>query len=148
MTFALELDIAETPTAVFDFVADFATTPQWYSAVQRVERVRGTGGIGTQYDIYRNLPTGPAVNLVHVTSYLAGREVTFTSVSGPTPFQYRYRIQPRGSETRLQLEGTISAQGLPGIAAAFAPLAERLFKRGMHDNLRTLAAILERKSPH
>lgn len=144
MTFTLDLDIAATPEKVFSFVADFATTPQWYSAVQRVERVRGAVGVGTQYAVHRQLPTGAAVNTVEVTSYLAGQEITFTSIDGPTPFTYQYRVQPARHGTRLQLEGTISAAGLPGPARLLGPVAEQLFKRGMRDNLGTLKEMLQR----
>jgi uncharacterized protein YndB with AHSA1/START domain len=144
MTFRLDLDIVAPAARVFDFVADFTTVPQWYSAVQRVERTTGTSGLGTQYDVYRNLPGGPVRNEVAVTDFTDGEAVTFTSMSGPTPFVYRYIVEPVNDLTRLTLEATISAAGLPGPAAYLGPLAERLFKRGMRENLRTLAAILER----
>jgi uncharacterized protein YndB with AHSA1/START domain len=145
MTFELSLDVNATPTRVFDFVADFTTMPRWYSAVRRVERVEGTSGLGTRYEVYRELPGGAARNDVAITSYSEGEEVTFTSLSGPTPFVYRYRVQPLREATRLTLDGTISAAGLPGPAALLGPLAEGLFKRGMRDNLGALAAILEQK---
>jgi len=45
MTFQLTLDIAAPPAEVFDFVADFTTMPEWYSAVQRVQRIDGSGGL-------------------------------------------------------------------------------------------------------
>lgn len=143
MTFTLNLDIIAPPSRVFEFVADFTTMPRWYSAVQRVQRVEGTGGLGTRYEVYRELPGGTARNEVAITSYSGGEEVTFTSLSGPTPFVYRYRVQPVEDSTRLTLEGTISPSGLPGPAAHLGPLAEGLFKRGMRSNLGTLTRILE-----
>jgi uncharacterized protein YndB with AHSA1/START domain len=144
MTFQLSLGIAVSPASVFDFVADFTTMPQWYSAVQRVERIDGTRGLGTRYEVYRQLPGGPARNEVEITAYESGREVTFTSVSGPTPFVYRYLVEPDGDATNLTLEGTISGTGLTGPAALLGPLAEGLFKRGMRDNLGELKKVLER----
>lgn len=143
MTFTLNLDIIAPPSRVFEFVADFTTMPRWYSAVQRVQRVEGTGGLGTRYEVYRDLPGGTARNEVAITSYSGGEEVTFTSLSGPTPFVYQYRVQPVEDSTRLTLEGTISPSGLPGPAAHLGPLAEGLFKRGMRNNLGTLTRILE-----
>jgi hypothetical protein len=65
-------------------------------------------------------------------------------MSGPTPFVYRYLIEPDNDATRLTLEGTISGSGLTGPAALLGPLAEGLFKRGMRDNLGVLKEILER----
>ena len=144
MTFQLSLDIAASPTTVFDFVAEFTTMPRWYSAVQRVERMGSTSGVGTRYDVHRHLPGGAARNEVKITSYESGREVTFTSLSGPTPFVYRYLVEPDGNATRLTLEGTISGAGLTGPSALLGPLAEGLFKRGMRDNLGVLKEILER----
>jgi hypothetical protein len=144
MTFRLNLDVAASPASVFDFVADFTTVPQWYSAVERVEPIHGTGSLGTLYRVYRNLPGGPVQNDVSVTSFSEGHEVTFTSVSGPTPFVYRYIVEPAREVTRLTLEGTISLAGLRGPAARLGPVAEHLFRRGMRDNMRSLGAILER----
>ena len=143
MTFQLNIDIIAPPARVFEFVADLTTMPRWYSAVKRVQRVEGTGGLGTRYEVHRDLPGGAALNDVAITSYSDGEEVTFTSLSGPTPFVYRYRVQPSRDATRLTLEGTISASGLPGPAGLVGPLAEGLFKRGMRDNLGTLTKILE-----
>lgn len=144
MTFQLTLDVAATPATVFDFVADFTTMPRWYSAVQRVERMGSTIGQGARYEVHRQPPGGAARNEVEITAYETGREVTFTSLSGPTPFVYRYLVEPDSNATRLTLEGTISGAGLPAPAALFGPLAEGLFKRGMRDNLGVLKEILER----
>lgn len=144
MTFQLALDIAASPADVFTFVADFTTMPRWYSAVQRVERTEEANGLGARYEVHRQLPGGPVQNEVEVTSYEDGREVTFTSLSGPTPFVYRYLVEPDNDGSRLTLEGTISGAGLPGPAALLGPLAERIFKHGMRDNLAVLKDILER----
>ena len=143
MSFQLSLTIAASPATVFDFVADFTTTPKWYSAVQRVERIGSTTGLGTRYVVHRHLPGVAARNEVEVSSYESGRQVTFTSLSGPTPFVYRYLVEPDGNATRLTLEGTISGAGLAGPAALLGPLAEGLFKRGMRDNLGVLKKTLE-----
>lgn len=144
MSFQLSLDIAASPITVFNFVADFTTMPRWYSAVQRVERRGSTSGVGTRYQVHRQLPGGAARNEVEITNYETGREVTFTSQSGPTPFVYRYLAEPDGNATRLTLDATISGAGLTGPAALLGPLAEGLFKRGMRDNLGALKEILER----
>ncbi|WP_066945189.1 SRPBCC family protein [Streptomyces lushanensis] len=143
MTFELSLDVTAPPAGVFAFIADFTTMPRWYSAVQRVRRFEGTGGLGTRYEVHRDLPGGAVLNEVAITGYSDGDEVTFTSLSGPTPFVYRYRVRPLQDATRLIFEGTISAAGLPGPAGYLGPLAEGIFKHGMRDNLRTLKRILE-----
>lgn len=144
MTFTLDLEIATPLEKVFDFIADFTNTPKWYSAVQRVERVSGSGRLGTLYEVHRQLPSGAVVNTVAVTSYIEGQEITFASVEGPTPFTYRYQVRSTPNGTTLELEGSISADGLPGPARLLGPLAERLFKNGMRENLGALKQILQR----
>ena len=143
MTFQLSLDIAAPPITVFDFIADFTNMTRWYSAVVRVERVGDATGPGALYEVDRQLPGRAARNLVRIETYQCGREVTFRSLNGPTPFVYRYLVEPNSSASRLTLEGTITGEGLPGPAALVGPLAERLFKSGMRDNLGVLKEILE-----
>lgn len=146
MAFHLTTAIAAAPAAVFDFVADLSTMPQWYSAVESVHLVDGSSLRDARYVVHRSLPTGAARNEVRVASYIPHTEITFSSVSGPTPFTYRYRVSPAPPGTLLQLDGTITAAGLPGPAALLGPLAERIFGRGMRDNLRQLKTIVERNN--
>jgi hypothetical protein len=53
------------------------------------------------------------------------------------------RVEPNGQGSRLVLDGSISAEGLPGPAAHLGPLAGRLFKQGMKKNLQVLTRVLE-----
>ena len=126
MTFAVDLDVAATPAEVFRFIADFANAPKWYSAVKRVERPNGVGGVGTRYAGHRQLPSGAVTNDVIVDSYIDGQEITFTSVNGPTPFTYKHRIQSAPHGARLQLEGTISLSGLPRLGTSLAAVARTI----------------------
>lgn len=143
MPFNVELSIAALPKKVFDFVSDFNTMSQWYSAIQRVKRIHGSGGVGTRYLVYRDLPGGRVENEVEISSMIDGKEVTFTSRRGPTPFIYRYLVESDGAGTHLILNGTISGDGLTGPLALLAPMAERLFKNGMRKNLDRLRQLLE-----
>ena len=144
MAFTLNLDVAASPEDVFSFIADFANTSLWYEAVQRVERVSGAGGVGTEYAVHRQLPSGPVLNQVRVTTFVDGQEITFTSMSGPTPFVYRYLVHAAPGGTQLELKGSINADGLPGPARLFGSVAEKLFKRGMKVNIGVLKQLLER----
>lgn len=138
MSFEILQEVRRPPMRVFEYVADAANMPHWYEAVVSVEPVTGT-----RFRMVRALPGGPAVNEVELATCLPGEEVTFVSVSGPTPFRYDYRFTPTATGTRLTLHGQISAEGLPGPGRHFGGLAERLFKQGMGSNLRTLARLLE-----
>ena len=143
--FTIEIDIDRPPQVVFDYLADFENIPTWYSAVERVDKLTpGSVAAGARYRMRRSLPSGPAVNDVEVTEFVANSAITLASQSGPTPFTYRYRLSPAGQKTRLRLDGEISGAGLGGVFALLAPLAPRLFERGMRANLATLKRVLEK----
>jgi hypothetical protein len=46
-------------------------------------------------------------------------------------------------KTRLQLEGRITGEGLPGPLSHIDVVVTQLFKRGMGDNLRKLKQLIE-----
>src|SRR4051794_32870200 len=117
MAFRISLDIGRTPSEVFAFVADVRNMPNWYEAVEEVTvQTPGPVGIGTRFHMVRSFPSGIAHNDVDVRSFQRDRAVTFTSVDGPTPFEYRYGFEPTSSGTRLTLDGQISGAGLLGLA--------------------------------
>jgi uncharacterized protein YndB with AHSA1/START domain len=143
MSFQISLDIHRSPSDVFAFIADFRNMPRWYEAVKSVTAITtGPVNTGAQFHMMRALPGGPARNTVEITSYTRD-EITFASTSGPTPFQYTYRLEPTAAGTRLTLHGEISAKDLPGPAAHLGGLANQLFKQGMKKNLQVLKRILE-----
>ena len=144
MSFQISLDIRRSPSDVFAFIADFRNMPRWYEAVEQVTATTSaSAGTGTQFRMVRSLPGGPAHNDVEVTTYQPDSEVAFASINGPTPFHYRYQVQPTDTGTRLTLHGDISADGLPGPAARLGGLANQVFKQGMKKNLDALKRILE-----
>jgi uncharacterized protein YndB with AHSA1/START domain len=146
MAFRISLDIRRTPSDVFAFVADVRNMPDWYEAVEQVSvTTPAPVGTGTRFHMVRSLPSGIAHNDVEVTAFQLDREVTFTSVEGPTPFRYRYRFEPKALGTRLTLDGEISAAGLRGLAGHLSDgLASQLFKQGMKKNLQILKALVEK----
>ena len=148
MTFHIEVDLDRPPAQVFAVVADARTMPRWYEAVEKVTPATGgPAGVGAHYDVERSLPGGRVHNDVEITEHEPDRLVTFESRSGPTPFRYRYTLEPvtnpGGAGTRLHLEGDIDGTGLPGPLGHMGPLASQLFKRGMRDNLAQLKRLVE-----
>ena len=143
--FTLEIQINQKPAVVFGYIADGTRTPEWYEAIQNTRKLTdGPTGQGTAFEFTRALPgQGSVVNEVEVSEYQAPTAVTFSSVSGPTPFTYRYRVQPEGDRSRVVLEGSITGEGLRGPAALLAPMASKIFERGMGKNLSVLKARLE-----
>ena len=143
-TFHLTIDIRRPPADVFAFIAELRNMPLWYEAVRQVTKTTpGPTAAGSRYRIARSLPGGPAHNDIEVTDYVLNRRVTLESREGPTPFRYRYGIEPALDGTTVTLEASISGAGLPGPAAHVDRLATQLFKQGMKQNLYELKRSLE-----
>jgi uncharacterized membrane protein len=145
-TFEIAIRISRPAGEVFDVLGDIEQTPSWYEAVVSATKTSpGPTGKGSRYRMVRSLPGGLVENEVEITDYEPGRSVTLTSLSGPTPFRYRYTLEPvdGGDVTELTLFADITADGLRGIPAALAPFATRAFRQGMGKNLDVLKRIVE-----
>ena len=143
--FTIDIEIAAPPLRVFDYLADGSRTPEWYEAVRTATKVtEGPTGEGSRYVFARVLPQqGEVTNEVEVTEFDPPSLITFTSRSGPTPFVYRYMIEPAETGSRVTLEGSITGEGLKGPAALLAPFAGKFFARGMAENLQELKSRIE-----
>ena len=116
--------------------------------MKSVDRLHpGPVGVGTCFRFRRTLGGSDVFNEVKVTAYDADREIELSSISGPTPFVYLYRLDPMADDaTRLRLDGTISGEGLGGPMALLRPFAESFFRRGMIDNLESLKCLIQETS--
>lgn len=143
--FTLTATIARPVDDVYRFLADSTNTPVWYEAVEHVTKLSDRPvEEGTMYRMTRRLPQGRVDNLVEVSELEPGRRITLRSLDGPTPFTYRYTLEPDpDGRTHLMLEGTITGEGLEGPAALLAPLASHVFRSGMAKNLHSLKSTLE-----
>lgn len=142
--FELSIRIDRPVATVFARLADVEAAPSWYSAVTAVASLSaGSIGRGSRYRFTRDIAGRKVENVVEVTEFVDGARLTLSSVSGPTPFTYRYRLEVDGAATRLSLAGTISGAGLGGPMGLLAPLASHFFERGMRENLDTLKRLIE-----
>jgi uncharacterized protein YndB with AHSA1/START domain len=143
-TFQLEIVIDRPRDDAFAVVADPTTKPQWYEAVRHVTKTSaGPAATGATYEVTRSLPGGDARNTVEITEHEAHHRVTLESRDGPTPFRYRYRLEPQpDGATSITLDGRISGAGLPGPIGHLDPLATQLFKHGMRRNLAELKRLI------
>jgi hypothetical protein len=142
--FELTREIARDRVTTWGILSDVQRTPEWYEAILRVSPLgSATRGFGARFELVRSLPGGQVVNVVEITEYAPEERFTLASVSGPTPFTYRYVLASSATGTRLTLHGEISAEGLSGPAALLGPLATTLFKNGMKTNLAALARLVE-----
>jgi hypothetical protein len=133
--FVTAIEIPRPREAVSEFVADPVRLPTWNSAV---ESVRAVGG--NRYAMRRTLPSGPAENALEVAP-APPHALTLRTLSGPTPFAYRYSFEPSASGTRVVLHAEVE---LNGTGPLLGPLAAHAVKRGVDANLRTLRNILAR----
>jgi ligand-binding SRPBCC domain-containing protein len=132
----------ERPTeAVFDYISDPSTLPRWNSAVQAVRPLPGNNRVErSRYVMERDLPSGRAVNELEVVTHERPMEFVVRTISGPTPFVYRYRFAGENGETVVRLDAEVE---LDGIASLLAPVAGRAIKRGVDANFRVLKEVLE-----
>jgi ligand-binding SRPBCC domain-containing protein len=132
----------ERPTeAVFDYVSDPSTFPRWNSAVQAVRSLSGDDGVErSRYVMERDLPGGRAVNELEVVTRDRPTEFAVRTISGPTPFVYRYRFVSENGETVVRLDGEVDVDG---VASLLAPVAGRAIKSGVDANFRVLKEVLE-----
>lgn len=143
--FTIDIEVNAAQETVFGYIADGSRAPEWYEAVQSATKTtKGQTSEGTRYEFTRVLPQGAVVNEVEVSEFREPTLITFASVSGPTPFTYRYRVEPTADGSKVTLEGSITGEGLRGPAALLAPLAGRFFEKGMAKNLNALKTRLER----
>jgi uncharacterized protein YndB with AHSA1/START domain len=142
--FTIHIDVEAPQQAVFNYLADGTRTSEWYGAVESATKTtEGSPGKGTRYTFIRVLPQGEVANEVEISEFRDPILVTFASSSGPTPFVYRYRVEPTAAGSRVTLEGSITGEGLQGPAALLASFAGKFFARGMVENLKALKARLE-----
>jgi uncharacterized protein YndB with AHSA1/START domain len=139
--FDTSVRIARPPEEVFSLIADPLRYPLWNSAVTEVRALAGEPGqVGSTYVMHRDLPGGPVDNDLEIVARAQPAEFVIRTTSGPTPFVYRYRFEPEGDGTRLDLHGEVE---LAGPASLLGPIAGRAIKRGVDANLASLKAILE-----
>ena len=139
--FETTVEIARPREEVFAYVADPARLADWNSAVERVTPLAGSAR-GGRHLMERRLPSGPAVNELLLEPRPPG-ELVMRTLSGPTPFVYRYTFTSVGTATRITLHADVE---LTGVAALAGPLAAQAVKRGVDANFRTLRGLLEHRA--
>jgi hypothetical protein len=141
IAFETSVRIARPVEEVFALVGDPLRFPRWNSAVKTVRLTTGQQGeVGSTYLMERDLPTGRGENQLEVFARRPPNEFAIRTLSGPTPFIYRYRLSADAGATVLELDAEVK---LPGPAALLGPVAARGVKRGVDANLAALKAILE-----
>lgn len=147
--FEATIIINRPPEDVFGFVAQGENGSKWNYAVKEVKQVsEGPVGMGTQYWMLRELPSGEVENTYEIIEFEPNKKLSIKIISGPTPFVYRYTFEPSGQGTRLSLNAEVDKEGLVevlGTKARFAPesLLTHSLKAGVEANFKSLKDILE-----
>ena len=134
--FETSVEIARAHEDVFDYVADAGRLAEWNLAVTTVEPLPGAPG---HHVMRRELPTGVAINEITIAARRPD-EMTLRTITGPTPFVYRYTFTPASTGTRVTLRAEME---LGGVARLAGPLAAHGLRRGVDANLSSLRDILE-----
>jgi hypothetical protein len=70
--------------------------------------------VGSTYSMERDLPTGRAENDLQITVHTPPEESAIRTLSGPTPFVYRYAFSRSDGGTFVELDAEVE---VPGVAA-------------------------------
>jgi len=139
--FETRVEIARGRDDVFDYVADPARFADWNSAVGSVAAMRAPSPAAeARYLMRRRLPSGWATNEL-VIDAMPPDHLTIRTMSGPTPFVYRYSFDSTDAGTLIILHADVR---LGGAATVLGPLAAASVKRGVDANFSALRAMLER----
>jgi uncharacterized membrane protein len=140
--FETDILIHRSIADVFDYVSDTQNEPRWNSEVVGVERIDDCDDeLNCRYRMQRVIGKKKIENLYRVTEYQKNKILTIKTVTGPTPFTYRYSFETIGKSTRISLDGKIKDEGLPFNARSF--FASHMIQLGFSNNLQKLKSILE-----
>jgi hypothetical protein len=143
-SFEENINVTKRREDVFLFIADGEKASPWNSAVKNVEKISsGPIGQGTRYRMIRQLPSGRVENEYEITEFVPFTTIVIQTVSGPTPFTYRYELDSKGDGTRITLKGEIETSDVSRIPETILKIGLR---RGVRQNLEVLKSILENRA--
>jgi hypothetical protein len=96
--------------------ADAWVGARWNLAVTTVEPLPGTPG---HHVMRRELPTDVAINEIAIAARRPA-EMTLRTITGPTPFAYRYTFEPTSTGTRITLRAEMEPSGIARLAGPLA----------------------------
>jgi carbon monoxide dehydrogenase subunit G len=126
---AVELD--RPIDEVFAFVADLRNDDKWWPGVGRAVRLRGDGGVGTEYQQDTRLLGVRFPARMTVTEYVPPVRQVFHTDDSLTPFTAIYEFEELGpARTRFTMTARVDARGpFRVLGPIFAPMLRRLAAR-------------------
>jgi hypothetical protein len=143
-TFEYALDIARPIEEVFAFVADSRNDPRWCPRVVTCEQVEGEGPqLGARYEAFhRPSLQRPHLRRIHVQEFDHPRLIRSRQEDNVAVFTITYQLEPAGTGTRLAQRDEIEWR----IPRRYVPLAKRIVRRHIGDQLENLKRLLEREA--
>jgi uncharacterized protein YndB with AHSA1/START domain len=136
---------------VFAYVSDPENFPHWSSAVRTVRKTSaGEDEVGSRYSMERDLPTGRAENELEITSHEHPEEFSIRTLSGPTPFVYRYAFSRSDGGTLVELDAEVEfprRRRLSGTSRK-AGSQERRGRQLRHAEARSRDTLSLSRTPH
>ena len=138
---SVETTINATPEAVFAYVADVGTHPDW-GQHQNAATKRGGGdiGVGTIYDTM-NHQFGEQKETVTITDYSPGKLFGFDATGVLGVAHHSFELEPAGDATKLTKTMQITKPKF--LARLSAPMIAMQQPKALREDLRRIKAHLE-----
>lgn len=134
MSFTVEVDFPQPPSAVYAYLSDPTKRPEWQSSLRRIDDLDGTGDVGTSWYDVTTPGLKPHMSVTVAEPGLAWAEHgTWRGVVA----DLRLDLTPRGDGTRVV--ATVSIE-LPGVLRLGGRVLERLAPPAVRHDLRRAAA--------
>ena len=140
-SFECGLEIHQPIELVFDFVADPRRDPLWCPRVRSCRQVEGDGpAVGARYEVFHN-PTfqRPHLRHIEVTEFARPNRIRSRQEDHVGLFEISYELSSEPEGTRILQHDDIEWR----IPRAYLPIATRIVRRHMRDQLQRLKRLLE-----
>jgi uncharacterized membrane protein len=139
--------IARPPEAVFDYLAQADTLPEWDSSIVHADQVgAGPVGVGTRWRGISKILGRRFEWTTEITEFDRPWRSSSRSVEGKLQFTVTIMLEPADGGTRFSYR-VDAASGLGGVFGRLAdPIVERAQARTVRANLETLAELLAKNS--
>lgn len=140
--FSTTVDIAQSPTEVFAYLADLEHIPEWNWAIRSTRKVSpGPVDVGTRYQQTRSVPR-PVVEALEVTRLDPGKRIEIVGDLASFPAHLTYELSPTATGTRLTNSVELDPPGALGLLGG---LIAGPIQASVADNLGVLRTLLEER---
>ena len=133
--------VARPPKAVFDFITSPENAPKIVQSVtSMVKLTEGSVRVGTRYRETRLMNGKEQHAELEIVELEPTRKYAVRNVTGGIETVYRYKFEPEGDGTRVDLVCELSAGGIKKL---MLPLVAAILKKEDGDHLQRVKKVLE-----